>query len=93
MQDNKTEIEINVKATIIQDGNKRKIGFIEYNHGESKGYDLLQVLTTVLAETLIRSRSKHQMSDEDWLDGVVDFQAKALRGTMLLRMTQKEIEQ
>ena len=89
---NSTELEIVIKSVIVQDGNQRKIGHIEYKHGDARGYDILQVLTTVLSETLIRSRPKTQLSDEDWLEGVIELQGKALKNTMVIRMQQKETE-
>lgn len=78
-------VEITIKAQIIEEGNERKLAFVEYKHEKHPGYDILAILNTVQAETMIKAKPANA-EKKDWIKKVISIQANALHAALLARL-------
>lgn len=85
MTTNEKAVKIEIEAKILDEGNHRKVGYIHYKHDEHPGYDILAVLTQVMAETMVKAKPP-KADDNEWTLDVLRLQANALHSALAARL-------
>lgn len=85
-------IEITIKAQVIEEGNERKLAFVEYKHEKHPGYDILAILNTVQAETMIKAKPAN-VENDTWLKQAVKISANALYTALAARLADMDSEE